>query len=31
MAMVNIKRTAIYRLTDAGLVEQSHTDVPYTP
>jgi hypothetical protein len=31
MAMVNIKRTAIYRLTDAGLVEESHTDVPYTP
>jgi hypothetical protein len=31
MAMVNIKRTAIYELTAAGLVEVSHTDAPYTP
>jgi hypothetical protein len=31
MAEVNVKRTAGYHLTDAGLVEDSHTDEPYNP
>ena len=31
MAELNVKRTARYHLTAAGLVEASHTDEPYNP
>lgn len=31
MAMISIRRTSVFRLAGATLVEESHTDAPYTP
>ncbi len=31
VGVLNIRRTAIHRLAGSSLVEESHTDAPYTP